>query len=258
MKHLNSILSILILITYTAKGQDTDVASKLKNFEGIWKFIPPNDSNDTTFISFEFIKYSQRITTFYRKKNKSLHLLGPYIIGFQPKKKEIHRLSDLTNEGQRMYFFQPNPNAPNDSIKYFQESSPSCFASFNGLGTDWIDPPAKGEPNFFIYNFNGRDNELYVQIDHLPNYILTALANKKDDLEKVENFLHKNYGITKNVKVRIFSNPSHPTNIYLIKGDPIEIVRKKDNWLRIKYYPEKNNIWTGGIIEGWIKQSDVE
>ena len=46
--------------------------------------------------------------------------------------------------------------------------------------------------------------------------------------------------------------------MYLIKGDPIEIVEEQGDWLRIIYYPEKNGEWTGKTIEGWIRKSDVE
>jgi SH3-like domain-containing protein len=46
--------------------------------------------------------------------------------------------------------------------------------------------------------------------------------------------------------------------MYLLKNDPVEIIEEKDNWLKIKYYPEKNGEWTGKTIEGWIKKSDVE
>ena len=46
--------------------------------------------------------------------------------------------------------------------------------------------------------------------------------------------------------------------MYLLKNDPVELVEEKDNWLKIKYYPEKNGVWTGKTIEGWIKKGDVE
>lgn len=257
MKYLNSILIALMLLTSIAKGKDTDAPSNLKNFEGIWQFIPPSYSNDTTFLAFDLINGSKILTTIYRKKNQSVHSLGPNLIGFAPKDNEIQKLSDLVNVGQRMYFYRPNPNALNDSIKYFQQASPSCFASYNGLGTDWINPPVKGEPNFFIFNFNGRDYERHVQIDHLPNYVIVALANKNEELAKVEKLLNKKYAIIENIKTKIFFTPNQPSKMYLIKGDAIEIVTKKGNWLKINYYPEQNGIWTGKTIEGWIKQSDV-
>ena len=56
----------------------------------------------------------------------------------------------------------------------------------------------------------------------------------------------------------INKQPNRPTKMYLLKNDPVEIIEEKDNWLKIKYYPEKNGEWTGKTIEGWIKKSDVE
>ena len=259
MKYLrNSIIITLVLLVSKIQAQDTNIPSKLKDFTGIWQFVPHEGTeNDYHFKIFDLFNYSNRLTLFYNEDKSSL-LIGPNIVGFLPIDKEIQKLSDLMHEGQRMFFYRPNSNAPNDSIKYFQQASPSCFASFNGLGTDWMEAPVKGEPNFFIFNFNGRDNELHVQIDHLPNYVLAALANKKDDLRKIEIFLNKSYGIAKNAKTAIFSNPNHPSKMHLIKGDPVEIVTKKENWLKIKYFIEKNGMWTGQTITGWIKKSDVE
>jgi hypothetical protein len=259
MKYLrNSIIITLVVLVSKIQAQDTSTPSKLKDFKGIWQFVPHKGTEkEYRFKIFDLFNYSNRLTLFHNE-DKSLLLIGPNIVGFLPVNKEIQRLSDLIHEGQRMFFFKPNPNAPNDSIKYFQQASPSCFASFNGLGTDWMEAPAKGEPNFFIFNFNGRDNELHVQIDHLPNYVLTALVNNEDELEKVELFLNKKYGRVKNSKTKIFSTHNQPTNMFLIKGDPVELLTQKGNLTKIRYYPEKNGVWTGKTIEGWIKQGDLE
>jgi SH3-like domain-containing protein len=39
--------------------------------------------------------------------------------------------------------------------------------------------------------------------------------------------------------------------MYLIKGDEVEVLEEKGEWLKVRYYGKK-------IIEGWIKKSDVE
>ena len=39
--------------------------------------------------------------------------------------------------------------------------------------------------------------------------------------------------------------------MYLLKGDVVEILQEKDDWLQIRYYGKKT-------IEGWIKKGDVE
>jgi hypothetical protein len=53
------------------------------------------------------------------------------------------------------------------------------------------------------------------------------------------------------LKVYLNSIPNKPTKMYLIKGDEVEILEEKGEWLKIRYYGKKT-------IEGWIKKSDVE
>ncbi|TNV71670.1 hypothetical protein FGO68_gene15121 [Halteria grandinella] len=53
------------------------------------------------------------------------------------------------------------------------------------------------------------------------------------------------------LKSFIYSTPNNPTKMYLLKGDEVEILEEKDQWLRIRYYGKQT-------IEGWIKKSEVE
>jgi SH3-like domain-containing protein len=39
--------------------------------------------------------------------------------------------------------------------------------------------------------------------------------------------------------------------MYLIKGDEVEVLEEKGEWLKIRYYGKK-------VVEGWIKRSDVD
>ena len=119
------------------------------------------------------------------------------LIGFAPKNKKIQRLTDLVDVGQRMHFYNPNPNAPNDSIKYFDEASPSAFASYNGQGTDWMVAPEKGQPNYFLFFFLKPEPDYHRQIHHLPNKIMVALLKNKKELYKVETFLGVKYAKVK-------------------------------------------------------------
>lgn len=52
-------------------------------------------------------------------------------------------------------------------------------------------------------------------------------------------------------KSNLFNTPNVATKMYLVKGDEIEILEKRSEWLKIRYYGKK-------IVEGWIKKSDVE
>ena len=188
----NKFAIMLLLVASNAFAQDTDISSKLIDFEGIWQFVPPANSNDTTFtlISLFYNKNKQEVFLYHKSGAIEVNLR---IVGFIPTYKKISKLSELQNVGQQMWFYTPNPKAPNDSIKYYKQASPNCFASFNGLGTDNFDPPGKGKPNYFLFNFNGREYERHVQLQHLPNYVLLALLKNKKELQKVEQFLNKKY-----------------------------------------------------------------
>lgn len=253
MKFLkDKLVTILLLIVSNALGQDTDIPSKLKSFEGIWQFAPPVErQNEFDFIAFDLFSKSNRITVYFEQGDKTVHSIGPIIVGFLPTNIKISKLTELQNVGQQMWFYTPNPKAPNDSIKYYKQASPNCFASFNGLGTDNFDPPEKGKPNYFLFNFNGREYERHIQLQHLPNYVLLALLKNKKELQKVEQFLNKKYQQIKVAKSYIFNLSMLQTKAFLIKGDPIEVLEQKGNWIRIRYYGKKT-------IEGWVKKEDVE
>ncbi|MDI9873195.1 SH3 domain-containing protein [Flectobacillus rivi] len=55
----------------------------------------------------------------------------------------------------------------------------------------------------------------------------------------------------KSTKVFINTSVNVSSSIYLIKGDEVEILEEKGEWLKIRYYGKKT-------IEGWIKKRDVE
>lgn len=254
----NNFMIVLLLITSNTLGQSIGIPSNLKDFEGMWQFAPPKGSNDTNFTSIKYFKNRIRLNIFYWHKSKNIDV-DSMLIGFSPKDKKVYKLSDLDSVGQQMYFYRPNPQAPNDSIKYFREASPSCSALYNGNAIEEeLSPPEKGHPNYFTFSFNGRDIDRHEELHHLPNLIVANLVKNKKELHKVGAFLNKSFSIITNPKVYIFSDTFNKTKMYLIKNDPVEIIRKKADWLKIKYYPEKNRIWTGKTIEGWIKKGDVE
>ena len=254
----NKLLVLLILNINITFGQYANVSSRLKDFEGMWKFIPPENSNDTSFTSIDFIKNKNRLNIFYWHDSKSLSVRGD-MIGFVDKDKKVHRISDLVDDGFQMFSYYPNPNAPNDSIKYLKGAGRYFLALYNGIaGEEELMLPEKGKPNYFTFNFNGRENEYHEQIHHLPKKIVLELFNNTIEKNKIEQFLSIKYGKVKTIKSIIHKIPYKPTKMYLLKNDPVEVTEEKDNWVKIKYYPEKNGEWTGKTIEGWIKKSDVE
>jgi len=249
---------LIVLITVQNIGFSQSLISGISQFEGKWLFVPPKNSGDTSFTAIDIFKRNMRLKLFFWHNPAEISV-RERLIGFAPKGKKIQRLSDLASEGQRMHFYTPNPSAPNDSIHYFQEASPSCLALFNGIaGEEEMAPPEDGEPNYFTFNFNGRENEYHIQIHHLPNRVVQALHKNPVEKSKVEDFLGIHYACIKPTTVLINKQPHQPTKIYLIQNDPVEVVEERDDWLKIKYYPEKNGEWTGKTIEGWIEKTDVE
>jgi len=79
------------------------------------------------------------------------------------------------------------------------------------------------------------DNKFWVKIENKFDHFDSIFFSNKKIRDKV--FLH--------------TTPNKSTKIYLLKGDEVEIIEEKDEWLKIRYYGKKT-------IEGWIKRSDVE
>ena len=261
MKYLRSkILVLLILSTTSIFCQNINEISNMKDFRGIWKFIPPSENYDIDFYSFRVFNEKKMCDITFWKGSKTTHIIGNLIYGFANINGEIAKLSDLQSKGNWMYFFEKYPNAPNDSIKYYREAIENCFASFNGIGMDDFEPSeTKNAPNCLFFNFNGRDYECWEQQSHLPNYIVRALMKQnRNDWEKVRQLLPHDYKMVVNDKAIIYSQLGTAIRMYIQKNDVVEIYETKGDWLKIKYYPEKNNKDTGKTIEGWIKKSDVE
>jgi hypothetical protein len=261
MKYLRNKLigaMALLLIVPNINCQNNSEVSQLRDFSGIWKFIPPEAGYDSIY---KVIKNDFMIEIVYwidSKKISTDKFLT--IIGFSNNYQEIFKLSDLRNQGQRMCFYKKNTNVPNDSIRYFEEARPSCFASYNGIGMDGFEPSeTKNGLNCLYFNFNGRDDERWDQCSHLPNYIVQALMKQnRNDWNKVHQLLPYDYKMVISDKAIIYSQPEIATRMYILKNDVVEIYETQGDWIKIKYYIEKQGKDTGKTIEGWIKKSDVE
>ncbi len=260
MNHLKNSLIVLaaLIMNMLVYGQGNDIVSNLRDFQGIWKFIPPAESNDTTFTTYRIFLDNKMLRITLWKESKELSERGPYIVGFKSEYKELRTVSDLQRSGQRMVFYSASNKIPNDSIQYFEQIGAGCFASYNGIGTDEYEQPHKEQPNYFLFNFNGRDYEYYEQLTHLPNYIVKSLKQDPENWDKVRQLLPHDYKMVVNDKAIIYSQLETPTRMYILKNDVVEIYETKGDWLKIKYYIEKNNKDTGKTIESWIKRSDVE
>lgn len=118
-----------------------------------------------------------------------------------------------------------------------------------GLGIDPEDLPSKVGSRFELINSNVF---VYIKVAGLPNNYITALYKKgiKDKKNYLKNFFNMDFKEIKIAKSIIYKTPNNPTKMYLLKGNEVEVLEQKDNWLRIRYYGNKT-------IEGWIKKEDV-
>jgi hypothetical protein len=92
---------------------------------------------------------------------------------------------------------------------------------------------------FYIYPNNIKEEDIMSQ-----NY--SKLINKKE----LHINLQKNQFIL-STKQPLYKSPSIKTKMYLIKGDQVEVLEEKDNWLHILYHGKKD-------IKAWIPKSAVE
>ena len=82
--------------------------------------------------------------------------------------------------------------------------------------------------------------------------IYSKFKNSKiQELKNLEMFYFSKHFKPINKKAFIYNSINVLSKMYLLKGDEVEIVEEKKEWLRIRYYGKK-------VIEGWIKQGDIE
>ena len=119
-----------------------------------------------------------------------------------------------------------------------------------GLGIDLEDLPSKIGSRFELINSNVF---VYIKVAQLPNNYMNALykKGKKDKKNYLKNFFNMEFKEIKSTKSTLYKTPNIPTKMYLIRGNEVEVLEQKDNWIRIRYYGKKT-------IEGWVKKEDVE
>jgi hypothetical protein len=214
-------------------------------YQGIWhrKYLIEGEKIQPNNLFYEVIVDNKALTIYYESINENY--LEFHLIGFQDSLKRYNKEVNiknvsLNNEGRFLTniecdstFLKKN-NAYWSVIKYFNCNEIIGEREENSLITE--------------------------RIIKLPNAIITFIINeiRNKNQQYLQRFLVKKYSLISYPKVIIFSNLRSPTKMYLLKNDPVEVTEEKDNWLKIKYYPEKNGEWTGKTIEGWIKKSDVE
>ena len=106
-----------------------------------------------------------------------------------------------------------------------------------------------------FYHINPKEsNRYYVWDNTSPSKIVyynRILSPPKYILDFYKKIAKETFKTVNKSKAYIFSNKLVKTKMYLIKGDEVEIIEEKGDWIKIRYYGKKT-------IEGWIKKSDVE
>ncbi|WP_337045414.1 SH3 domain-containing protein [Emticicia sp. 17c] len=217
------VLIILLLPFYGLKAQENYV----EKFQGFWGGHISNDPESKMYF-YEIVKNNNKLSITY-EKDKIMEVLITRI-GFVNQRKDSLVLADLKNSGKYLC----------DCI-IKKEISLDCFfiEGFDKEGNSyWYG-------NTDIYDFN--------KIPALPQKVITDLLkwdSGKVKRDYLKEFMEKNiFEITVN-KTNIFFNIDTPTRMYLIKGDEVEALEEKGEWLKIRYYGKK-------IIEGWIKKSNL-
>jgi hypothetical protein len=181
----------------------------------------------------------------------------------------------LLMSNQNYLIIEVNTKITNDSNFYYFNNIIENFGFISKEDTAMVELKNSGliGEDFLVlsnsYEFDVKNNVLelynsnffyYEKVEKIPNNLVLALSviSKKIKRDLLKEHLDNDYLIIKKSKSLIYKTSKQPTKMYLLKNDPVEVLEEKDNWIKIKYYPEKNGEWTGKTIEGWIKKTDVE
>ncbi|MDI9866762.1 SH3 domain-containing protein [Flectobacillus longus] len=216
------LLPFIIILSLTTKGQSRNPK---KIFElGIWKGTITTDVS-SKLEYYSLIKFPRvfQITI----NNNEIVGYGENIQGYSNIKEEILKTTDLNSSGRYLCFCNKKDSLLSCNFPDFSTSD----TSFSFSGTDIFDFTFKRKINKKTYS-----------------QIIKVLSEEQYNYFR-ELLYYTSY--VKNIKAYLYSNKVIPTKMYLIKGDEVEILEEKGEWLKIRYYGKKT-------IEGWIKRSDVE
>lgn len=253
--YLNSELMKYILIIFFNLSVSNSFGQRisLQDIKGIWvgnlslsdyKIIKQDTMLSIGLIGSEMIVFRKDKIGFLDKNNPEL--LRHFRKGLDNFDSSEVRLVNYILPDYLTYLVQMEQKNKND---YFYWDGILCHLALDEL-------PVITGTQFELINANVFG---FTKVNNLPNTYLNALyiQSIKDKKNYCKEFLGKDIKLI-NGKSIIYTQPNKPSKMYLIKGDPVEIITKKVGWLKIKFYPEQNGIWTKKTIEGWIKQSDLE
>lgn len=163
----------------------------------------------------------------------------------------ISKITDSTFSG---IFYNPYSNKKimakivSKSIYKIKIDNSYLFFRCDCVPTKYLNLPKNYKSILSEFNLPGGFS---IEIDEIKNDQFKNKIRYLSSKDTLANtiFLNLEYKILN--KTIIYSSPNSPTKMYLLKGDEVEIIKEKDEWLKIRYYGKKT-------IEGWIKKSDVE
>ena len=220
------IVSILLLISSIIVAQ-----SSRNNLIGYWQ----NQDEKTIYYVFS----QNKVVDISIYKDGQI-VDSYYTYGFSDELK-LKNINDLKDAG--MFYYEVNEDD-------FQEKYKEKDGTYSGIQANVIQMD-EDKNRFQIYDpLRPGQRGIYKRIKQLPSKLEAVLKSKNIIINSTIKEDKAKY-IVKVTKSIIYSTPNKPTKMYLLKGDEVEILQEKDDWLQIRYYGKKT-------IEGWIKKSDVE
>ncbi|MFC0183754.1 hypothetical protein SAMN04515674_11132 [Pseudarcicella hirudinis] len=124
-----------------------------------------------------------------------------------------------------------------------------CYFQFDKQRDNW---------NMIKYQIKTFNTGREVLIDEKVYKYENQLPFEEVSFDKLFGKMHNDVGeptplleLIKVSKAIIYNLPNTSTQMYLIKGNEVEVLETKGDWLKIRYYGKK-------VVEGWIKKTDVE
>ena len=234
MKKIIGILLLTVSVN-TLAGQELTVNQYLN---GIWKL----ECCDPDF----YVLYNNQL---FWVNERTLNVTSPHNSYCYPKTSVLDTITWFTRyqpiTQNEIYFDRPFHLIDGEEIievLYYnkKEILSNGAIKFHDVEEFQIDP--KRPNNFIAWGQNNSQQIVYY------NRILSPPKNILDFYKKVAPERFKKISFE---KIKVFFTPVYPSKMYLLKGNEVEILETKKDWLRIRYYGNKT-------IEGWIKKSDVE
>lgn len=153
----------------------------------------------------------------------------------------LKSINDLKDEGY--YYFEVEE-------WNFDKENREKDGTYSGIQANVIQ--MEDDKNSFQIYDSARPGQrgTYKRIDQLPSKLARVLKSKNIVINTPTQSSKPKF-LIKSTKSIIYKTPNIPTKMYLIRGNEVEVLEQKGNWLRIRYYGKKT-------IEGWVKKEDVE